>query len=118
MNDLEDNPFDVDEASDLEIEPGTPEITSSGITQRLFDGSLTGPSISELKADYELPYHWAVAARGTIRTATGVGVPPVFEIVFGTAMGLVKTMNARKSRSPLDEEPGTEIAVNENNAES
>lgn len=57
---------------------------------RLFDGNAQGPSTTELKADYGVPQWLAITLRGILRVATGEGVPPLFEITFGGAMGAYK----------------------------
>lgn len=75
---------------------GDPEPAGSQATsplERLFDGSAPGPSIGELRSDYEMPQWAAVIARGTMRTATGSGVPPIAEIAIGGIMGLLKAQD-------------------------
>jgi len=84
-NGLSDNPF-TDGADD-----GPTETTATGgPLKRLFDGDAPGPSTVELEQEYGMNKHQAVAGRGVLRTATGSGVPPIFEILFGGAMWVMK----------------------------
>jgi hypothetical protein len=64
---------------------------SDGPLDRLLDGDAEGPAVGELQADYGFPQWMAVAARGVLRVATGSGVPPVFEILVGSVMGIMRT---------------------------
>lgn len=66
---------------------------SDGPLDRLLDGDADGPAVGELQADYGFPQWMAVAARGVLRVATGSGVPPVFEILVGTVMGIMQTFD-------------------------
>lgn len=61
-----------------------------GVMGRLFDGSVGGPSVDELRADYGLPREWSIALRGIVRVATGEGIPPAAEILMGSVMGMFK----------------------------
>jgi len=64
-----------------------------GPVGRLFDGDAPGPEVGQLRADYEMPQWMAVAARGVLRVATGSGVPPVFEILVGSVMGIMQAQD-------------------------
>jgi hypothetical protein len=86
-------PFDTgDSGSDSGESPGLSP--SSGPIDRLFDGDAPGPSTTELEQEYGMNKHQAVAGRGVLRTATGSGVPPIFEILFGGAMWVLSTREA------------------------
>jgi len=80
-NGLSDNPF-ADGADD----GATDATPTGGPLQRLFDGDAPGPSTTDLETEYGMSKHPAVAGRGILRTATGSGVPPIFEILFGAGM--------------------------------
>jgi len=66
-------------------------LSPDGPLDRLLDGDVEGPAVGELQADYGFPQWMAVAARGVLRVARGSGVPPVFEILVGTVMGIMQT---------------------------
>jgi hypothetical protein len=78
---LTDNPF-----TDGQDEPANDTTATGGPLQRLFNGDAPGPSTGELEQEYGMSKHQAVAGRGVLRTATGSGVPPIFEILFGAGM--------------------------------
>lgn len=61
-----------------------------GPVDRLFDGDAPGPQVPELTSEYGMPRWMAMAARGILRTATGSGVPPIFEILVGSVMGIMQ----------------------------
>ena len=104
-NELDDVPTDPF-ADDVGGEVGDPGVTAGNPVDRLFDGSAPGPSIEQLQGDYNLDWHWATALRGCCRTATGDGVPPIFEIGFGGTLGMLKEL--RGSGGELDGEPETQ----------
>lgn len=89
MNDLPENPFEPIDDGEASSEETTAAPTGGGGSpmDRLFDGSVPGPDVAELKRQYELPQWLAITSRGIMRVATGDGVPPVAEIVIGGALG-------------------------------
>lgn len=100
----EDSPFEaVEDDAQLGETPGDTATTAEGPLGRLFDGNAAGPSVQELQGDYNLPWHWATALRGTCRTMTGSGVPPAFEILIGGGVGVAEQLNGEG----MDSEPGT-----------
>jgi hypothetical protein len=103
MSEPTDNPFES-----IDDDPGDPGVTADGPLGRLFDGSADGPSVGQLQADYNLPWHWSTALRGCCRVATGRGVPPAFEIVLGSGIGLLAYT---RSGSGLDAEPDAETEL-------
>jgi len=90
LDGMPDSPF----AGDIESEPAVDgedmATDGQGITERLFDGGVSGPTTDELQSEYGLSNPWAISLRGAIRAATGDGVPPVFEIVFGSSLGFLQ----------------------------
>lgn len=80
----------------------SPMASMGGPVERLFDGDQPGPSVSELRHDYEMPKDMAIASRGVLRAATGSGVPPIFEIMFGGFMAYMK----RSGGGGVESEPG------------
>lgn len=102
LDGMPDSPF----AGDIESEPAVDgeEMTTDGggITERLFDGGVSGPTTDELQSEYGLSNPWAISLRGAIRAATGSGVPPIFELVFGGALGV---MQYQESGDGVDQEP-------------
>jgi hypothetical protein len=86
----------------IDAEPGDSSITSGGVVRRLFDGDASGPSLEQLRSDYNLSLHWGLFTRGTIRTASGSGIPPIAEIIMGGILGTVKAI---KYREGIDREP-------------
>ncbi len=85
---LPDSPFESVEGDGGGID-GDEELGGGSPMDRLFDGNAPGPSVGELKADYEMPQWMAVLSRGIMRVATGSGVPPIAEIVIGSIMGFM-----------------------------
>jgi len=102
---MSDSPFaDVEDGSiDEEPEPVGGTSVDDSIPGRLFDGNAVGPSVEELQTDYSLPWHWATALRGCCRVMTGDGVPPVFEIGLGGALGAADQLGGD---GKLNREPG------------
>jgi len=88
FEELDDDPFSssTDTAADTADNASTPSIGNGGVVSRLFDGDAVGPQVPELQGDYGFSRPWAMVCRGTLRVATGSGVPPVFEIVAGAGM--------------------------------
>jgi len=80
-------PFTRIDEGGVDNEIGDERVGTPGAFGRLLDGSITGPSVDTLKAEYNIAYHWALTLRGVIRAATGDGVPPLWEITIGTIMG-------------------------------
>lgn len=64
---------------------------------RLFDGDAPGPGVQELQTDYGVDKHLAVALRGVLRTATGSGVPPIFEIGLGGTLTYLNLADGKTS---------------------
>lgn len=91
-------------------EPGDTSVTSSGALGRLFDGTAGGPSLEQIRSDYNLSLHWGMFTRGTVRAATGTGIPPIAEIVMGAILGTVKAV---KYREGIDREPQGDVAEGE-----
>jgi len=87
FQDLPEDPFESDIDDD---EQTTDSARSDSPADRLFDGNAEGPDVPELQSDYGLSRPWAIFCRGTLRAATGTGAPPIFEIVTGPAMGLMR----------------------------
>lgn len=75
------DPTDPDMAPADDPGGGTTDIFS-----RLFDGSIPGPPVEQLQADYGLGKPESIGLRGCMRVAGGDGVPPIFEMVFGGAL--------------------------------
>lgn len=72
----------------------------SGLFDRLFDGSASGPAVPQVESDYGLSKHWAIFVRGCTRVATGDGVPPVAEMIMGAVLGtLAYSRNQSNSTS-------------------
>ena len=93
---------------ELEGEPGGPEPATAGSpAERLVDGSAPGPGVPELQGQYGLDHPWAIALRGCCRVATGDGVPPAFEILFGTGLGVYGLTQG--DGSGIDGEPGPKV---------
>lgn len=69
---------------------GMGSVGSQGPLDRLFDGNVPGPGVGELEADYDVEKPWAIFLRGVTRVATGSGVPPIAEIVWGGGLGVAK----------------------------
>lgn len=93
VDDVGDSPFEGgagDGAGDLDGEPGDPAGAGAGVIGRLFDGSVRGPTVDELKMDYGLSFPWAISLRGLVRVSTGTGVPPIFEILMGSILATVR----------------------------
>lgn len=89
---MPDNPFTDTPNADT----GGTQPASSPI-DRLFDGSAPGPATQELEADYGMSKHQAVLGRGIMRTATGDGIPPIFEILFGGGMWFLSIKRSESS---------------------
>jgi hypothetical protein len=93
MSDLPETPFEtVDEQhDDTSADPDAGPIPepSGGPIDRLFDADAPGPSVDELRGEYQMPRWAAIVSRGVMRVATGSGVPPVAEIIIGAVMGLM-----------------------------
>lgn len=70
--------------------PDSGMLGGEGPISRLFDGSAPGPSVEELRMDYELPRPLAMIARGILRVASGDGVPPIFDIVMGSVLFIMQ----------------------------
>lgn len=101
-----DSPFDSSPGADVVSgDPGGGAATASGPAERLLDGRAQGPTVDELQTDYGLSYPWAISLRGTCRAATGEGVPPLFEILFGSGLGVYQLT---RDGGPLEAEPGAE----------
>jgi hypothetical protein len=92
----QDNPFGPPVDGPAQDQPEAAEsgptsiVSDQGIMGRLFDGSAPGPSAQQVQADYGLSQGWAIGLRGAIRVASGDGVPPIFELIFGPGMELAK----------------------------
>ena len=89
MSDGRDSPFEPVEgetAEDPAADTGSPS-RFGGPVDRLFDGSVGGPSVNELNGEYGIGREWSIALRGIIRVATGDGIPPAAEILLGSVMG-------------------------------
>lgn len=67
---------------------------------RLLDGNAMGPSIGELKADYDLPQHFALMGRGILRAAPGDGVPPIFDVFMGMVLSFMYYRNQSGGQQP------------------
>jgi len=78
--------------------------SGGGPLSRLFDGDATGPQVSELQGDYSVGRDVAVMLRGALRTATGSGVPPVFEIVMGGLLFMRSQNDGEESDGELEGE--------------
>jgi len=91
FEELPDDPFSS--TGTEETAAAEPSVGDSGPLQRLFDGAAEGPGVPELQGEYGLSRPWAMVCRGTLRVATGTGVPPIFEIVAGSAMGVLSAQD-------------------------
>lgn len=99
----EEDPQRVRESSSDALE-GSDE--STGWVARLWDGSADGPTVRELREDYDLPRWGLLGLRGILRVATGDGVPPIAEILLA---GVLFVLEGNRESS-ADEE-GEEIEV-------
>jgi hypothetical protein len=74
---------------------------SDSLLKRLFDGSLPGPQVGQLEADYEMDKWLALVSRGALRVGPGdgSGVPPIVEIIGGAALGARKMDTGDESES-------------------
>lgn len=93
-----DTPFDdepgageVEDATDDGPDPSAaPTGGSASPIARLFDGSADGPAVDDVQRDYGIPREIAVIVRGTVRAATGDGIPPIAEIAIGGGLFAIK----------------------------
>lgn len=76
---------DVDDVDDESRAPSASSGNSGDPSPlaRLLDGSATGPSMGELKRDYELARSESLILRGVLRWAGADGMPPIGEISLG-----------------------------------
>jgi len=96
---IDESPFESTEEPEHEHDIDT----SDGPLDRLFDGDASGPSTRELQQEYGLDRNQSVAGRGILRVATGSGVPPVFEILFGSVMWVMQQRtNGSDESVPVD----------------
>lgn len=58
--------------------------------ERLLDGNAEGPSVGELRGDYQLDHWMALVVRGVLRAAPGRGMPPIGDITLGGLLGVRK----------------------------
>jgi len=77
--------------------------SGDGPMARLFDGDAPGPAVDEIRHDYGFPRWAAMVARGTLRVATGSGIPPAFEIVFGSGLILANYSVSTSGYVPYSE---------------
>lgn len=63
--------------------------------ERLFDGNAQGPSVGELRGDYQLDHWMALVVRGVLRAAPGRGMPPIGDITLGGLLGVRKFQTAQ-----------------------
>jgi hypothetical protein len=105
MSETPDNPFEEGKIEDDGIDetPGNPGVTNMG-PGNLLNGSVPGPSVSELMSDYGISRPWAILVRGGTRAAVGDGIPPLVEIIVGGTLGYVSLSNG--DESGIDSEPG------------
>ncbi|MWG34164.1 hypothetical protein [Halomarina oriensis] len=96
-----------DPVEDLAAEHGEAAAPSSppdvpNVFARLFDGTAQGPSMGELRQQYDLPRGLTMALRGTLRVADTGGIPPLFDIIGGTALTLRSRATAGSSSTSSD----------------
>lgn len=71
-------------AADVEDDAAEPNVSSSpNLLARLLDGTATGPTINELRREYDLQRSESLILRGVLRWAGADGMPPIGEISLG-----------------------------------
>jgi len=108
FQELDDDPFSASDSMNDGDGGQTGIGGGSGPVGRLFDGNAEGPDVPTLQGDYGLSRPWAMVCRGTLRVATGSGVPPIFEIVAGSAMGLMAAQDGDGASGVLPSSDSTD----------
>jgi len=110
FDEIEDDPFGASDGMN-DGDGGQGGLTGgSGPVGRLFDGNAEGPDVPTLQGDYGLSRPWAMVCRGTLRVATGTGVPPIFEIVAGAGMGVMQAQDGASGVLPSSDSDGQDEA--------
>lgn len=108
MSEQPDSPFEPTDAPTGPEGPETSVEASGGPLDRLFDGDAHGPPVQEIESNYGIEGPWAIFLRGAVRTATGSGIPPIFELALGGGLGFVQLQRGDSPELASADESGSQ----------
>jgi len=96
--------------------PDTTSSTSSGsplsaFANGLLDAEADGPSIGELRGDYDLNRPGALTLRGVLRAAGAGGMPPLGEITLGGLLWGREKTSSTTSTNDQDDDAGDDSSA-------